>query len=50
VLDVAHARAFADISVRDVDIEMQLETRGRAHMDAVVERLRAAGFAVREAH
>lgn len=50
VLDVAHVRAFADISVRDVDIEMQLETRGRAHMDAVVERLRAAGFAVREAH
>lgn len=49
VLDVAHARAFADISVRDVDIDMQLETRGRAHMDAVVARLRAEGFAVREA-
>lgn len=49
VLDVAHARAFADISVRDVDIVLHLETRGREHMDAVVARLRADGFAVREA-
>lgn len=49
VLDVAHARAFADISVRDVDIVLHLETRGRAHMDAVVARLRADGFTVREA-
>jgi threonine dehydratase len=48
VLDVAHSRAFADISVRDVRIVMTLETRGREHMDAVVARLAREGFVVRE--
>jgi threonine dehydratase len=48
VLDVAHSRAFADISVRDVRIEMTLETRGQEHMDAVVARLAREGFVVRE--
>jgi threonine dehydratase len=49
VLDVAHSRAFADISVRDVRIEMTLETRGQEHMDAVVARLAREGFVVRGA-
>jgi threonine dehydratase len=48
VLDVAHSRAFADISVRDVQILMHLETRGREHMNAVVARLTREGFVVRE--
>jgi ribose 1,5-bisphosphokinase PhnN len=48
VLDVAHSRAFADISVRDVRIVMTLETRGREHMDTVVARLAREGFVVRE--
>jgi threonine dehydratase len=48
VLEVTHRRAFADISVRDVDIALHLETRGREHMDAVLARLRAEGFVVRE--
>ncbi|HEY0995088.1 MAG TPA: threonine ammonia-lyase [Gemmatimonadaceae bacterium] len=48
VLEVAHRRAFADISVRDVDISLHLETRGRDHVGAVLARLRAAGFIVRE--
>ncbi len=48
VVEVAHRRAFADISVRDVDISLHLETRGRAHVAAVLARLRAAGFIVRE--
>jgi threonine dehydratase len=48
VVEVAHRRAFADISVRDVDISLHLETRGRAHVAAVLERLRRAGFTVRE--
>jgi threonine dehydratase len=48
VLDVAHSRAFADISVRDVRIAMTLETRGREHMDTVVARLAREGFVVRE--
>jgi len=48
VVEVAHRRAFADISVRDVDIALHLETRGREHMDAVLARLRAEGYVVRE--
>jgi threonine dehydratase len=46
VLHVSHRRAFADISVRDVEIVMHLATRGRAHMDAVLARLEREGFAV----
>jgi threonine dehydratase len=48
VLEVAHRRAFADISVRDVEITLQLETRGRDHVVAIVEALEAQGFHVRE--
>jgi len=48
VLDVAHRRAFADISVRDVEIVMSLETRGRAHMDLVIARLDREGYAVNQ--
>jgi threonine dehydratase len=47
VLDVAHSRAFADIGVRDVEIEMFLETRGRSHMASVIERLEREGVTVR---
>jgi threonine dehydratase len=46
VLEVWHRRAFADIAVRDVEIALHLETRGREHMDAVIARLRREGFAV----
>ena len=48
VLDVAHRRAFADISVRDVEIVMHLESRGRDHMSAVIARLEREGFIVSE--
>lgn len=46
VLDVRHRRAFADISVRDVEIVVHLETRGRQHMDVVIARLVHEGFAI----
>jgi threonine dehydratase len=36
VLDVTHRRAFADISVRDVEIVLHLETRGREHLAQVL--------------
>jgi len=48
VLEVAHRRAFADISVRDVEIVLHLETRGRSHMDEVIARLEREGYAVRD--
>ena len=48
VLEVMHRRAFADISVRDVTIVMHLQTRGPEHMQAVIRRIAAEGFVVRE--
>jgi threonine dehydratase len=50
VLDVVHRRAHADISVRDVEIVLQLETRGRGHVAAIVAALQAAGVGVEEDH
>lgn len=46
VLDVFHSRAFADIGVRDVEIELFLETRGHDHMKAVIARLEREGMPV----
>ena len=48
VLEVAHGRAFADISVRDVEIVMLLETRGREHANAIMKLLDDHGVAVRQ--
>ena len=47
VLQLSHARAFADISVRDVEIVMQLETRGSDHVREVVRALEQHSFGVR---
>ncbi len=47
VLEVAHQRAFADISVGEVEIAMQLETRGPEHVDDVLRALSGAGARVR---
>jgi threonine dehydratase len=48
VLEVVHRRAHADISVRDVEIVLQLETRGREHVDSIVAELRRAEVFVQE--
>ena len=48
VLDVRHQRAYADISVRDVEIVLQLETRGRDHVASIIEKLEAGEMKVRE--
>jgi threonine dehydratase len=48
VLEVAHGRAFADISVRDVEIVMLLETRGTEHGNAIIKLLDEHGVAVRQ--
>ena len=48
VLQISHRRAFADISVRDVEIVMQLETRGPEHVREIVEALARSDFGVRE--
>ena len=48
VLQLSHRRAFADISVRDVEIVMQLETRGPDHVKDIVRTLEQHGFGVRK--
>lgn len=48
VLEIAHQRAFADISVGGVEIVMHLETRGRDHVREILEALRSIGTEVEE--
>ncbi len=48
VHEIVHRRDFADISVGDVVIVMHLETRGRAHAQAIVAALQAQGLVVKE--
>jgi threonine dehydratase len=48
VLEIAHRRAFADISVGDVEIVMHLETRGRDHVEELIALLEAEGLQVEE--
>jgi len=42
--EVHHQRAFTMLAAQNVDIELVLQTRGRAHLTAVLEALRTAGF------
>jgi threonine dehydratase len=46
VLDIHHRRGFADISVGDVEIELQLETRGREHVSEIIQALEERGLSV----
>lgn len=48
VIEVAHRRAFADISVRDVEIFIHVETRGRDQVQTLIGLLEARGFQARE--
>ena len=41
-----HNRSMADLWVTDAEIDMTLETRGRAHVGQIVERLTQAGYEV----
>src|SRR3954471_10799319 len=46
VLDVAHVRTDPHLSVDEVEVALQLETRGAEHCDDVLARLRAAGYSL----
>lgn len=48
VLEIVHRRAFADISVGEVEIVLHLETRGRDHVQEIEEALVGEGLSVRE--
>jgi threonine dehydratase len=44
VLEVEHMRTEAKLRVDEVDVRLELETRGEEHCQAVVQRLRAHGY------
>ena len=46
VLDIHHRRGFADISVGDVEIVLQLETRGQDHVAEIIQALAERGLRV----
>ena len=48
VLHIEHTRAFGDIAVGKVAIEMKIESRGRDHVAAIVANLRELGHRVEE--
>jgi len=44
VIEVEHMRTDPRLRVDEVEVRLQLETRGEAHCDEVLARLRAAGY------
>ncbi len=46
VLDIRHRRGFADIRVGDVEIVLELETRGREHGEEIAEAMQDEGIEV----
>ena len=48
VIEVSHARIDADLSLDEVEVHLQLETRGPAHAETLLVRLRERGYRVFE--
>lgn len=46
VLDVVHERTAARLHVDEVEVSLQLETRGPQHCDEVLDRLRSTGYPI----
>jgi len=44
VLDVEHVRTGAKLHLDEVEVALQLETRGPDHCKTVLDRLRDAGY------
>jgi threonine dehydratase len=44
VLDVVHSRTSAELHLDEVEVELQVETRGTPHAEEVIEKLRKAGY------
>lgn len=44
VIQIAHQRAFTDLSLRSVEVEVTYETLGGDHNRRIIEALRAAGY------
>jgi threonine dehydratase len=46
--EVHHQRAFTMLAAQNVEIQLVVQTRGRAHVQALLEALRGAGFQAEE--
>ena len=46
--EVHHQRAFTMLAAQNVEIELVMQTRGREHIQAVLDALHAAGFQAEE--
>ena len=46
VIEVSHARIDANLSLDEVEVHLQLETRGETHTEALLTRLRERGYRV----
>jgi len=44
IVDVSHMREGVELHVRETGVQLILETRGRAHADAVCAAVAAAGY------
>ncbi|QPF84741.1 threonine ammonia-lyase [Bradyrhizobium genosp. L] len=48
IIEVSHQRTFSDLPAKATLLELVIETRDRAHLEDVLAKLGAEGFAVRE--
>ncbi len=48
ILEVAHERISPSLSIDEVEVRLQMETRGEPHAERVIARLRECGYAVYE--
>ena len=46
ILEVSHERISANLALDEVEVRLQMETRGEAHAQQVVDRLRGCGYRV----
>jgi threonine dehydratase len=47
IIEVSHQRTFSDLPAKATLLQLVIETRDRAHLDEVMERLAAAGLSAR---
>ena len=48
ILEVAHERISASLHLDEVEVQLQMETRGEPHAEKVISRLRESGYRVYE--
>jgi threonine dehydratase len=46
--EVRHQRAFTALAAQNVDVELVVQTRGRAHLTELLQALRSAGYEAQE--